>query len=231
MSQVRGGHAIESYKNNRSSLNNPESFSHEDVQMIVSSEPIQKLMTSDKVKEMLPEGVDLVQIRDVVSSDSFKVMMALSKVQGLEFGSGSLGSSKGDKLTIDDAKAFLKSEPVQMLLKSNIVADHLPKNVNLSTVAKLMNSDVAKVIIPLLKDPKSFDSDDAKMLLNSKPMQMFFNSDQMNSMLPAGLTFADLKQFGTSENFEMMKSLVKDPSSLSAEDVKAVVNSKPFQNV
>ena len=29
----------------------------------------------------------------------------------------------------------------------------------------------------------------------------------------------------------MMKSLVKDPSSLSAEDVKAVVNSKPFQNV
>ena len=60
-----------------------------------------------------------------------------------------------------------------MLLKSNIVADHLPKNVDLSTVAKLMNSDVAKVIIPLLKDPKSFDSDDAKMLLNSKPMQMF----------------------------------------------------------
>ena len=58
-------------------------------------EPIQKLLTSDKVIEMLPEGVDLVQIRDVVSSDSFKVMMALSKVQGLEFGSG-LGSSEGD---------------------------------------------------------------------------------------------------------------------------------------
>ena len=71
-----------------------------------------------------------------MSSDSFKVMMALSKVQGFAFGSG-LGSSKGDKLTIDDAKAFLKSEPVQMLLKSNIVADHLPKNVNLSTVREV----------------------------------------------------------------------------------------------
>ena len=179
-------------------LKDPKSFSQEDAEMIISSEPVKKLMTSDKVKEMLPEGVDLVQIQELLTSDAFKVITALAK---------------GDKFTSDDAKVFLKSDPIQKMLKSDAVTERLPKNVNVSAIAEVVNSDMAKVLIPLFKDPKSFDVEDAKVLMHSKPMQTLFNSDQMKSILPAGLTFAEVEDFFNSENFEFIKSLVKDPSS------------------
>ena len=197
-------------------LKDPKSFSQEDAEMIISSEPVKKLITSDKVKEMLPEGVDLVQIQELLTSDAFKVITALAK---------------GDKFTSDDAKVFLKSDPIQKMLKSDAVTELLPKNVNVSAIAEVVNSDMAKVLIPLFKDPKSFDAEDAKMLMHSKPMQTLFNSDQMKSILPAGLTFAEVEDFFNSENFEFIKSLVKDPSNFSAEDAKKIVSSELFQTI
>ena len=197
-------------------LKDPKSFSGDDMKMILNSEPVQNLIHSDEVQNLLPDGVDLAQIIDFLATDAFKILTDLAK---------------GDKFTAEDAKEFINSEPIQKLLNSDFIAQSLPWNVNLSAIPEMLDSDIANVVISLFKDPKSLGKDDVKIILDSEPMQAFLNSDMMTSMLPAGLTFGEVREFFESESFEVIKSLFKDPSTFSAEDAKMIVKSDLFQRI
>ena len=197
-------------------LKDPMSFSHEDAVMIISSEPVQKFIRSDEIQNLLPDGVDLAQIIDFLSTDAYKILTDLAK---------------GHKFTAEDAQEFIRSEPVQKLLNSDFITRSLPWNVNLSAIPEILDSDIANVVISLFKDPKSFGKDDLMIIMDSEPMQAFFNSDVMNSMLPGSLTFSDISEFFRSESFEVIKSLLNDPSTFSVEDAKLILGSDLFQGI
>jgi len=165
---------------------------------------------------LFPAEVDFEQILDFLSTDAFKILTDLKK---------------GDKFTATDAEEFINSEPVQKLLHSDFIAQSLPWNVNLSAIPEILDSDIAHVVISLFKDPKSFDGVDMKIVMESELMQAFFNSDEIKSILPGGLTFVEIRKFFESESFEVIKSLVKDPSTFSVEDAKMIVNSNLFQRI
>ena len=68
------------------------------------------------------------------------------------------------------------------LLKSDQVKAMLPEGVDLSQVHEVMQSNLTKIIVPLLKNPESFSHEDVQMIVSSEPIQKLLTSDKVKEM-------------------------------------------------
>ena len=190
-----------------------EKFNEKDAQTLINSQPVQDFLSSEKFSEILPGDLEYEDVKSLFKEDVVNTVSALMK---------------GKTLDVDDAKALIKSEPVQRLLLSDEFNKKLPGGLTFKSVTEMLESDAMKVLASIAKGD-ALSEEDARAIIKSDAFQNFLDSDEVKSMLPSGMSLNDVVDFVDSDASKALLTLAKG-DEFGKEDARAVLESKPVQH-
>ena len=189
-------------------LKNPEDFSTEDMKNLLSNKDIKKALM-DKVQEILPEGVDLSKAEEIFSSKEVQNFLPLLK--------------NPKDLGTEDVTALLKNDKIKTMLFSQ-VEDYLPEGWSIAKIEKMLKSETAQALLPLLKDPSDFGVNDLKIVMKDKIIHNMI-TDKVKQMLPDDVDLEQAEKIMKSDTVQSILPLLKNPEDFGVDDLKKIISS------
>ena len=96
--------------------------------------------------------------------------------------------------------------------------DYMPEGMDTKKAAEIFSSPQVQALLPLLKNPEDFSTEDMKNLLSNKDIKKAL-MDKVQEILPEGVDLSKAEEIFSSKEVQNFLPLLKNPKDLGTEDV------------
>jgi hypothetical protein len=209
-------------------LADPKKVTKEDLKNFLSKSEMKKIIF-DKVSTVLPKAAKVEDFKKFMGSNAGKKLIHFVQgdVKDLD------GRDVMDLFSYQFKYCKTEDECVPFSIKGFIIdqaQDYMPEGMDTKKAAEIFSSPQVQALLPLLKNPEDFSTEDMKNLLSNKDIKKAL-MDKVQEILPEGVDLSKAEEIFSSKEVQNFLPLLKNPKDLGPEDVTALLKNDKIKTM